>query len=184
MAEGRDPEELAADTETKLDALINDPKTSESNSKDFSRRLRSLELTIVNNTSLFNLEFYKEYFFTGGYYEHFYPALILPGKFSKAKVCNKRFALSGVSGGVMFSIKNKQRHYYLMIGFTNLLFGNYETFIDVCTENRGPEFAYDNCRDNYQKYMRKEGFIIEAVIMKGSKGGDRNIIYKISDATE
>lgn len=181
MAEGMDPPRAAHHF------------NSDAYGKMFSRRFRSLELTISNETSGVSLKFPGEdgeFFKTGTWFEHFCPRVVSPGTYSKGFVTNKSRAPTGVTGGLKFIIESTNdteataaRPKYLIIGFTNPLLGCYKTFISITTNpNLGARHGYDNAENNTHKFKTVEGFNIEAYLTCPAEGGNKQMIFKISDS--
>ena len=87
-----------------------------------------------NNTAAATLTLTDQYFFSGTWQEHLCKANILPGSGAKALVSNKAWSLTGVTGGLMFTITNKAVK-YLIIGFTNPTLGTCKTYIEIRIED-------------------------------------------------
>ena len=153
----------------------------------FQKRMKSLELTLQNKTKKTTLKFSEEYFSTGTWYEHFSPGVILHGEYSKALVANKPGALTGVSGGLMFTMEvrdgpaKKLSKKYVLIGFINPLFGTCKTFISISDELFGAKYAFDNAKDDKHKLRTIGKFEVEAILTHPQEGGNKQIVFTISD---
>ena len=77
----------------------------------FSRRFRSLEIEVVNESEHYALKFGEEgvqkdsFFSSGGILQSFQNKTILPGHSSIAHVANNESKPTGVTGGLRFRIK-------------------------------------------------------------------------------
>ena len=155
-----------------------------SNKKEFKKKSRSLELTVINNTREATLTFAKEYFDSGTWFEHFSTSVIRRNDVTKAFVSNRERALAGVTGGMSFKIEKKNcKDQYLQMGFTNPLLGSYKTYIGI-GGSRGAKYAYEHARDDSHKLRVCGEYRVEAVITASQQGGDKQMIFTISDAEE
>ena len=160
-----------------MGAAQSDPNINE----EFQSRYRSLELFIVNKTKEATLQLKDEYFSSGSWFEHFPQATMEPGKEYKAFVANRKGAGTGVTGGLQFSINRETK--YLLLGFTNPIMGCYKTYVNIllddsCTAKKG----YDNAQDDKHKVVTAEGYELEATLSQAKEGGDKMIIFTISDS--
>ena len=147
-----------------------------SNRKEFEKKLRSLELTVSNVTKAATLTFAGEFFDSGTWFEHFSASVIGPNGASKCFVSNKEGAPTGVTGGITFKIEQKNRKdKYLRIGFTNPFLGCYKTYIGI-GGSPGAKLGYENELRVLDEYK------VEAVLTASQEGGDKQMIYTISDA--
>lgn len=146
----------------------------------FKRRIRGLELTIRNKTEKITLKFEKEYFNSGTWFRMFRSIQILPDESSRALVANRSGALTGVSGGLMFTFESNTKK-YLIIGFTNPLIGCYKTYISISDVDLGPENGYANAINDQHKHEVIGGFVVEAIITDPEEGGNKQMIFTISD---
>ena len=102
-----------------------------------------------------------------------------PGMECRALLANRKGAPTGVTGGLKFSIKKEyQPEKYLLLGFTNPIL----TYINIsvsssCTAENG----YDNAEDDSHKRVTAEGYFLEAVLVNPKEGGDKRMIFTISD---
>ena len=74
------------------------------NAKEFSARLRSLELTVSNKTNSATSTYAGEYFERGTWFEDISPSIIKPNEIARGYVANRQGAPTGVKGGLSFSI--------------------------------------------------------------------------------
>ena len=153
-----------------------------SNAERFRRRKRSLELTIHNRTSEATLRFQDQYFCSGTWYENFSSCVVPPGKFSKAFVASRSGSLVGVTGGLRFKIEDKGAVKYLMLGFKNPLIRSYKTYIEVTEKFEPAKYGYDNAEDDHHKLFINKGFEVEAKLTAPLEGGNKQVLYVISDA--
>ena len=153
-----------------------------SNRKDFEKKLRSLELTVSNDTKAATLTFAGEYFDSGTWFEHFSASVIGANKASKGFVSNREGAPTGVAGGIAFKIEQKDRKdKYLRIGFTNPFLGCFKTYIGIWG-TPGAELGYENAEDDSHKLRVLDEYKVEAVLTASQEGGDKLMIFTISDA--
>ena len=151
--------------------------------KGFRKRFCSLELSIVNKTERATLQLKEEHFSSGSWFEHFLQASMEPGKTYTAFVSSKKGAPFGVTGGLKFAINNGKKQKYLILGFTNPMLGSYGTYINIsvdddCTARSG----HENSKNNSHKFLTVEGYQLEAVVQQAQEGGDKMIIFTISDS--
>ena len=148
--------------------------------KTFRRRNKSLELFLCNYTSGATLKFFKEYFSSGTWFEHFYPGIIHPNSASTAFVSNKSGALTGVTGGAVFIIESKSETKYLLLGFKNPLFGSCKTYITIKTDEVSPKIGYENAQDDTLKKQTVGRYTVKATFTEPHTG-NKQILFSIWD---
>lgn len=149
----------------------------------YRARLRSLELFVKNNSRTATISFMKEYFCSGGWFEHFLPSDIKPNTYSAGFVSSKCLALAGVSGGLMFkiTISGTSDIFYLIIGFANPVFGSYRTYINISDRALGAEDGFNQAEDNSHKIIEYGNFKAEAIVTNPDEGADKKMLFTVSD---
>ena len=90
--------------------------------------------------------------------------------------------MTGVTGGISFKIEKKNcRDKYLQMGFTNPVIGCYKTHVGVWV-TPGAMYAYEHAEDDSHKLRVCGEYRVEAVITASQQGGDKQMIFTISDA--
>ena len=152
------------------------------NSAEFGRRFRSLEIGVINDTSI-ELEFNEEFFDSGTWFDHFDPLVIKPHKAVVGYVANRQGKPTGVTGGLKFEIRGKRK--YLILGFNNPVLGSYKTSITVTTDSKlGAKDGYLRSRDDSTKKKLEEGYILQATLHEAREDGKKLAVYKISEASD
>ena len=152
------------------------------NRKEFEKKLRSLELTVSNDTKAATLTFAGEHFDSGTWFEHLSASVIGPNQASKGFVSNRESAPTGVTGGLTFKIEQKNRKdKYLRIGFTNPFLGSFKTYIGI-GGSPGAKLGYENAEDDSHKLRVLDEYKVEAVLTAAQEGGDKQMIFTISDS--
>ena len=151
------------------------------NAKEFSARLRSLELTVSNQTKSATLTYAGEDFKCGTWFEDISPSIIKPNGEARGFVANRQGAPTGVKGGISFSITtDTESSRFLILGFKNPLFGGYKTHISI--ENRNEvKIGCEKAVNDTHKFETQGKFRLEASRTTSFEGGNKNIHFVISD---